>query len=94
MSIIITNVVGYTAAVIGTSLMLPQVYKSWKTKKVNDVSSGMLALYFLNCALWLAYGLLIFALPLILTNAIALLISIIQISLKIKYTGNPLAASH
>lgn len=45
------DIVGYAATVIGTSLMLPQLVRSWKTKRMNDVSSGTLALYFLNCAL-------------------------------------------
>jgi len=82
---LIVNIVGYSAAVIGTSLMLPQVIKSIRTKSLRDVSSGMLVLYFLNCLLWFIYGILIIAYPVIITNAIALLISIIQIGLKIKY---------
>lgn len=82
---IFTNIVGYTAAVIGTLLMLPQVIKSWRSKKVEDLSFSTVILYFLNCALWLIYGLLIFAYPVIVANGIALVISIIQIFLKIKY---------
>ena len=82
---IITNIIGYSAAVVGTMLMLPQVYKSWKTKKVEDIALGMVILYFLNCVLWLAYGLLIFAYPVIVANSIALVISVIQLFLKIKY---------
>ena len=85
----ITNIIGYTAAVVGTSLMLPQVLKSWTTKKVDDLSFGMLVLYFFNCVLWLIYGLMILAWPVIIGNAIALIVSIIQIILKIKYSRNP-----
>lgn len=81
-----TEIIGYSAAVIGTSLMLPQIIKSFKTKKVGDLSYGMLILYFLNCVLWLAYGILIWALPVILCNFIALIISVIQIALKVKYS--------
>lgn len=79
------NVIGVSATIVGTSIMLPQIYKSLKTKKVSDVSWGMLVLYFLNCLLWLVYGVLISAPPLIATNGIALCISILQIILKIKY---------
>ena len=78
----LTVLIGYLATIVGTSLMLPQVYKTWKTKQADDVSSGMLALYFLNCLLWLIYGGLIVSQPLMLTNAIALGISSFQIVLK------------
>lgn len=56
---IIVEIIGFTAAAVGTSLMLPQVIKSIKTKKVDDISFGMLVLYFFNCLLWLIYGMLI-----------------------------------
>ncbi|MFH1012897.1 MAG: SemiSWEET family transporter [Thermoplasmatota archaeon] len=84
----ITDVIGYIAATIGTSLMLPQIYKTMKTKRVDDISYGMLILYFTNCSIWLLYGLLLISWPLILCNFIALIISIIQIGLKQRYTSN------
>lgn len=84
---LITNIVGYMAAAVGVSLMLPQVIKSIKTKEVGDLSSAMVVLYVLNCALWLAYGLLIFAPPMILVNSIALVIGIVQLILKLRYGG-------
>jgi len=83
---LIANIVGYAAAVVGTSLMLPQIIKSLKTKKVKDISFIMLMFYFLNCILWLIYGVLISATPVIVANSIALLISIFQIMLKIIYS--------
>lgn len=82
------EIVGFLAAIVGTSLMLPQVIKSLKTKKVDDLSFLMLFLYVLNCALWLAYGLMINALPVIACNFVALLISFFQLFLKLKY-GKP-----
>jgi MtN3 and saliva related transmembrane protein len=82
---LITEIVGYSAAVVGSSLMLPQVVKTVKTNKTNDVSLMMLIFYFINCALWLAYGTLILAWPVIVCNTVALLISIFQLILKFKY---------
>lgn len=80
-----TETIGYLAAIIGTSLMLPQVIKSVRTKRVHDLSWLMLILYFTNCLLWGIYGYLISAMPIIICNAIALLISIVQLGLKLKY---------
>jgi len=84
---LIVELIGFTAATTGTLLMLPQILKSIKTKRVDDISFGMLVLYFLNCLLWLIYGILIINLPIIISNFIALIISIIQLILKKKYSS-------
>ena len=80
-----TNIIGYTATVIGTCLMLPQIIKSWKTRSVGDLSLGMVILYFFNCLLWLTYGVLIGAMPVIIANGVGLVISIVQVVLKVRY---------
>jgi len=82
---LLTNLIGFSAAAIGTAVMLPQVIKTLRTKKVDDISLIMLVLYFFNCCLWLVYGFLIMAWPVIICNFIALLISIVQMTLKLKY---------
>ena len=79
------NLIGYLAAIVGTLLMLPQVIKSWQTKKVRDISFFMVIAYVLNCALWLAYGVLIASNPLMLANGISLIISLVQLYLKNQY---------
>jgi MtN3 and saliva related transmembrane protein len=81
----ITELIGYLAAIIGTSIMIPQVLKTIKTKQVKDLSQSMLWLYFFNCLLWSVYGILIQAIPVIVCNTVALIISIIQLILKRKY---------
>ena len=84
---LMTQIIGFLAAIIGTSLMLPQVFKTFKTKRVDDVSLVMLVLYFLNCLLWLIYGFLISAMPVTLCNSVALVISVIQLTLKFRYNN-------
>ena len=81
----ITEIIGYSAAVVGTSLMLPQVIKSLRTKSVGDLSYMMVILYVINCVLWLTYGILINAWPVIVCNFIALIISFVQLGLKVRY---------
>lgn len=85
MNPLITAIIGYAAAIVGTSLMLPQAIKSFKTKSVQDLSYLTLVFYFLNCVLWGLYGFLINAMPVIVCNSIALVISIFQLWLKFKY---------
>jgi MtN3 and saliva related transmembrane protein len=83
------NVVGYGAAVVGTFLMLPQVVKSWRSKRVEDLSLGMTILYFFNCLLWLIYGILLTAAPMIIANSAGLAISIILVGLKLRHGEKP-----
>ena len=84
----LTTIVGYLATVTGTCVMLPQVYKTFKTKSVEDVSWGMLIIYLFNGVFWLTYGLLLGATPLIVTNALALIICTTQITLQVRYSRN------
>lgn len=85
---ILTNLIGYIAAVVGTSLMLPQIIKSYRIKKTGDLSMAMVVLYVINCILWLIYGFLLFSMPLIIANGIALIIGIMQLILKLKYNNS------
>ncbi len=86
---ILTLLIGYAAVAVGTTFMLPQVLKSWKTKRVGDLSLASVILYFANSGLWLAYGLLIGAWPVVIANALALVISMVQMFLKLKYRLQP-----
>ena len=85
----LTQIIGFSAAVVGSSIMLPQVIHSLRTKSVGDISPVMLGLFFLNATLWLAYGLLIGDMPVTITNGISLLIVSIQILLKLRYGKQP-----
>ncbi len=82
----IATIAGYGGVVAGVSFMLPQVYKSWKTKSVADLSWWMLGLFLLNCVFWLAYGILEAATPVVIVNAISLVTALVQIGLKYRYS--------
>ncbi len=81
----ITDIVGYAAAFVGTFLMMPQILKAMKTKSMRDISDWMIFAYILNCILWSAYGMLLGAMPVIVCNVIALGIGFFQLGLKQKY---------
>jgi MtN3 and saliva related transmembrane protein len=84
----LTTIIGFAATVVGTVLMLPQVIRSWRTRQVDDLSLSMVLLYVLNCALWLVYGCLVAAPPVIVANSAGLMISIVQLVLKIRYAAS------
>ena len=81
----LTAVIGYTAAAVGSLLMMPQVVKSWRTRRVDELSLGMILLYVCSCALWVAYGLLTRSGPLQLANGVGLLLGAAQLVFKLSF---------
>ncbi|MBI2070295.1 MAG: SemiSWEET transporter [Elusimicrobia bacterium] len=75
---------GLTAAACTTSSYVPQVLKSWRSRKVKDLSLGMYSLLTFGIALWLIYGFLKKDTALIAANSISLLLSSSVLYLKIR----------
>ena len=63
---------GYLAATLTTVSFVPQVLQTLRTRDTRAISLGMYALFTLGVALWLVYGILIDAWPVIVANAITL----------------------
>ena len=81
----IVELIGYSAAVLTASTMIPQIIKSIRTKHVEDVSIAMIVMYTINTGLWVTYGLLIGAHPVVFADGLACCMGITQFILKIKY---------
>jgi MtN3 and saliva related transmembrane protein len=61
--------------VVGSLMSLayvPQIYKIWKRKSVEDISIILFTILFAGIMIWLLYGLSINNTPLIIANAIGL----------------------
>lgn len=86
MNEIIVNVIGFTAGFLMAITMLPQIIKSLKTKRVEDISLLMLITYVTSAFLWMIYGILIKSLPVSITDGFAFCVSSTQLFIKIKYT--------
>jgi len=78
------NFIGFLAAICTTASFIPQAFKVFKTKKVNDISLGMFLLMSFGVALWDVYGIVIEALPIIVANTITLVLSIYILIMKLK----------
>ena len=77
--------IGYSAGILTLLNMLPQVIKTYKTKHAKDVSYLMIITYALSMVLWVTYAYFINSWPIMTTNGVALIMSVIQLSLMIKY---------
>lgn len=76
---------GLTAGTLTTVAFVPQLAKAWKSRSTADLSWGMILTFSTGVLLWLIYGIWIDSLPVILANAVTLLLQIGIVSLKIKY---------
>ena len=69
------DLVGTIAAVLTTASFLPQAILVLRTRKTEGISLTMYAMFTTGVALWLAYGLLAGAMPVILANMITLVLA-------------------
>ena len=60
---------GYFAGTLTVVAFLPQVIRTWQSRKTGDLSLGMFAILITASSLWIVYGIVIGDWPVILTNA-------------------------
>lgn len=80
-----TEILGLVAAFLTTASFLPQAIKVIRTKHTKDLSLSMYTMFFIGVALWLTYGILIEKIPIIISNAITLVLAGIILFMKIKH---------
>lgn len=80
------DLLGFSAGSLTTISFVPQVIKTWRSKSADDISSSMFALFSAGLVLWLIYGIYLQSIPIILANAITLILTAIILILKYHYT--------
>ncbi|HEU4472615.1 MAG TPA: SemiSWEET transporter [Flavisolibacter sp.] len=80
-----TQIIGLVAGILTASSLLPQVVKSFKEKKADEISLAMLFVLQAGVILWIIYGIKRNDLPIIATNSFSLLVNITMVVLRIKY---------
>ena len=82
---ILIDTIGYIAAVLTTGSFLPQAWHTFQTKDVSGISLIMYSAFTLGVTLWLAYGLLLGAWPMIVANVITLTLVVAILAMKLTY---------
>jgi MtN3 and saliva related transmembrane protein len=86
--ITITNLaelIGIIAGLLTTVAFLPQAVKIWRSKSAKDVSLAMFVCFCAGIVLWVIYGFMLGALPVILANVVTLCIAATILVFKIRY---------
>ena len=77
--------IGFVAGALTTVSFVPQAVKSYRTKRCDDLSAGMLLAFTSGVVLWLAYGFFLHSAPIISANALTLALLAVIIVMKIRY---------
>tara|TARA_B100000989_G_scaffold189162_1_gene142428 strand:- start:911 stop:1171 length:261 start_codon:yes stop_codon:yes gene_type:complete len=81
----IIKYIGFFAAFCTTIAFLPQAIKVFKSKSTKDISLYMFIIFTIGVFSWLIYGFIINDMPVILANAVTLVLSFFILIYKIKY---------
>ena len=77
------DLIGYMAATLTTVAFIPQALLTWKNKHAQGVSLGMYFIFTIGIALWLIYGIFLQIWPIIIANAITLMLAAFILAMKI-----------
>ena len=77
--------VGSLAAFLTTASFIPQAWKTFKSKDVSGISLTMYGLFTAGVALWLVYGVLLMAWPIIIANSITTSLALMILLMKLRY---------
>ena len=76
---------GFAAAALTTASFIPQAVMTIRTRDTRGISRGMYIIFTVGVALWLAYGISIDSLPMILANTVTLALAVTILVFKLRY---------
>lgn len=82
---IIENIIGITAGILTSISMLPQLLKVIKEKTVEDLSLPMIIILITGLSSWVWYGIIKNELPIIFSNAFAVLVNLFLLSYYLRF---------
>ena len=77
---------GYFAALLTTLAFLPQLIKTLKTKKAEDVSLITLIMFLTGVLSWIIYGYKISSTPILIANIITFILNLLILIFKITFS--------
>ncbi|QJC58085.1 Sugar transporter SemiSWEET [Polaromonas vacuolata] len=79
------DLIGTLAACLTTASFVPQVWHTLRTRDVSGISLGMYLVFTVGVALWLVYGLLLGAWPVVVANAVTLILALTILVMKLRF---------
>ena len=80
------DIFGYLAAILTTAAFIPQLLKTLKTKKADDVSLTTLVMFIIGVLSWIIYGYKISSIPILIANLVTLILNLSILISKIYFS--------
>ncbi|WP_256012040.1 SemiSWEET family sugar transporter [Desertivirga xinjiangensis] len=80
------EIIGLVAGILTAASMIPQLIKTFRSKKAGELSTFIFVLLLAGTGLWTYYGFLKDDLPIIVTNSFSFLLNGLMLILKFKYS--------
>jgi len=77
------DLIGYAAATMTTVSFVPQLLRVIRLRSAREISLGMFLIFSLGTFSWLVYGLFTHSGPVMLANAVTLVLSLSILALKL-----------
>lgn len=77
--------IGYFGSFLTAITFIPQVYKSWQSKSVGDLSIAMVSIVVLSTIVWLVYGFAVNSGPVIVANTVVLVLTLVLLYFKLTF---------
>ncbi len=76
---------GFIAALLTTASFIPQAVMTIRTRDTRGISLGMYVIFTIGVAFWLAYGIALDSLPMIIANTVTLALAATILAFKLRY---------
>jgi MtN3 and saliva related transmembrane protein len=80
-----SDLLGYAAATLTTVSFVPQAWRTFRTRDVSGISLRMYSIFTTGIAVWLAYGIVLGELPMILANSLSLVLACAVLVMRIRF---------
>ena len=84
-----TDGLGYFAATLTTASFIPQAWLTFRSRDVSGISLGMYSLFTLGVGMWLAYGMVLRAWPIVIANTVTFVLAAAILTMKLTLRDRP-----
>ena len=81
------TLLGFVAGGLTTLSFIPQVLKTWRSRRCDDLSWALLLSFASGVLLWIVYGALVREAPVVVANAVTLALISMIVSMKLRFAG-------
>lgn len=80
------EILGLIAGTLSCITFVPQIFKTWKSKSVKDISVSSFLIVVCSTIVWIGYGILKDSISVLLTNIIVFFTAVVMLWMKWKFT--------